>query len=105
MANYSLIQNGTQPFDPINLTPEKLETITYLARAYAKSDYVTDEEKKMLGFDIGSFILGAKINFYFADIRDFVWSYDFLYGNCFTFNKGFYFFNKILYVLDDIFTY
>ena len=88
MGNNSLIAPGTEAFDPINLTTEKLEAILYLTRAFAKSDNFSQAEKMSLGFSLSEFILGCKMNFYPCDMRDWTWSYDFTYGNCYTYNSG-----------------
>ena len=88
MTNNSLIENGTEAFDPVNLTADKLDTILYLARAYAKSDYFSDDEKRKLGFSAEGFLLGCQFNFYDCDMRDWTWYYDFYYGNCYIFNSG-----------------
>lgn len=88
MENNSLIANGTQAFDPINLTSDKLKKILYLTRAYAKSDNFSQSNKMKLGFSLNEFILGCKMNFYMCDMRDWTWHYDFEYGNCFTYNSG-----------------
>ena len=46
------------------------------------------EEKKKLGHDLKDILLECFFNNKECNEKDFVWSYDVVYGNCFTFNSG-----------------
>ena len=45
--------------------------------------------KRQLGHDLGDIVFGSSFNNVPCKASDFVWSFDEIYGNCFTFNSGF----------------
>ena len=50
---------------------------------------LSDGEKKMLGHDLNDILFDCKFNNEQCYSTDFIWSWDNVYGNCFTFNTGF----------------
>jgi hypothetical protein len=50
---------------------------------------LSNEEKQRLDHDLNDIILECKFNNNHCVISDFTWSYDEVYGNCYTFNSGF----------------
>jgi amiloride-sensitive sodium channel subunit alpha/amiloride-sensitive sodium channel subunit gamma len=87
----------------INESPALFPKVTfcnfnYLATKYAfdriKSgadsvNNLSNEEKKQLGHSLNDIIIHCSFNGKACDLTDFVWSFDELYGNCYTFNSGF----------------
>ena len=51
-------------------------------------DNLLDYEKKLLGHDLKDILMLCIFNGGICNANDFTWSYDQLYGNCFTFNSG-----------------
>jgi hypothetical protein len=49
----------------------------------------SNEEKKRLVRDLNEILLECRFNLKNCTSNDFIWSYDPVYGNCFTFNSGF----------------
>ena len=52
-------------------------------------DYFSTEEKKRISRDLDEILLECTFNLKSCNSSDFVWSYDPINGNCFTFNSGF----------------
>jgi hypothetical protein len=50
---------------------------------------LSNEEKQRLDHDLNDIILECKFNNNHCVTSDFTWSYDEVYGNCYTFNSGF----------------
>jgi hypothetical protein len=50
---------------------------------------LSNEDKKKLGHDLNDILIYCTFNGKACDLTDFVWSFDELYGNCYTFNSGF----------------
>ena len=50
---------------------------------------LSDEEKKRLGHDLEDILIDCNFNNKHCASTDFSWSYDKVYGNCYTFNTGF----------------
>jgi hypothetical protein len=85
--NSSVLEN-LFPSDTRNSFFNKLEFSKYLVKSYAKSQRTSDEERRKLGYDIKDILISCKFNGNECSEEDFVWSYDFYYGNCFDFNSG-----------------
>jgi hypothetical protein len=49
----------------------------------------TDSYKKQMGHSLDDILLSCQFNFQQCTAKDFSWSYDTFYGNCYTFNSGF----------------
>jgi hypothetical protein len=61
----------------------------YLVIQNAKSNFLSNEEKKKLGYPIEDVILNCYFNGASCSADDFTWYFHTDYGNCFTFNSGF----------------
>lgn len=74
----------------ISLVDLNLNAIKYLIKANINSDKnLTMEIKRSFGFEISFMLLTCFFNGIKCNSSDFIWTYDFDYGNCFTFNSGF----------------
>ena len=56
---------------------------------YFNSRPISENEEKMLGHDLNDILIICLFNNIKYNSGDFIWSWDELYGNCFTFNSGF----------------
>ena len=52
-------------------------------------DILQDDEKKKFGHDLKDILIECYFNQNACDSTDFIWSFDYYYGNCYTFNTGF----------------
>ena len=50
---------------------------------------LSDVDKKRLGHDLKDILIACSFNLEQCNSSDFVWSFDDMYGNCYTFNSGF----------------
>lgn len=71
----------------IDLTPVKIK---YLVRSAMASDHnLTESDRRSFGYDIDYMLLTCFFNDKPCNSSDFIWRYDFNYGNCYTFNSGY----------------
>lgn len=60
----------------------------YLSGTNALNPNLTDTFRKSLGYQIDDILYSCMYNLKKCTADDFVWFYDIMYGNCFTFNSG-----------------
>lgn len=71
----------------ININPE---TVKYLLKANMAADInLTKTDLYNFGYWFNDTLLSCYFNNVKCDESDFVWFYDFVYGNCYTFNSGY----------------
>ena len=81
--NLSYVSN----VNAININPE---TVKYLLKANIAADKnLTTEQIKSFGYSFNSFLLSCYFNNEICGEKDFIWFYDFVFGNCYTFNSGY----------------
>lgn len=64
----------------------KIEISKYLAQSYAVSDLFSEQEKRQLGYSIDEVVLSCIFAGANCELSEFTWTFDFRYGNCFSFN-------------------
>ena len=94
LVNSSVFDTENNTFTNANLF-ESFDRALYVAQSYAKSEYFSDEQKKALGYSLSEMVISCKYGYFECDLSEFVWFYDFIKGNCFTFNLGIY----LIYIL------
>ena len=87
LVNSSVFDTENNTFTNQNLI-DNFDRALYVAQSYAKSEYFSDEQKKALGYSLTDMIISCKYDYFECDLSEFVWFYDFMRGNCFTFNLG-----------------
>ena len=66
------------------------EEIDFILASYLQSKNLNDEQRKRVGKPIQDFVLSCKFDDTECSLNeDFIWTFDDIYGNCFTFNSGF----------------
>lgn len=66
------------------------EIVKYLLKANMAADKnLTSQQLKSFGYSFNSTLLTCYFNNEVCGEEDFIWFYDFVYGNCYTFNSGF----------------
>ena len=50
---------------------------------------LSNEDKQKLGHDLNDILFECKFNYNECNSKHFIWSYDDVFGNCYTFNSGF----------------
>ena len=64
--------------------------VLFLLKSNLANDFnFTSEQKRKFGFEIDYMLLTCYFNDIKCNSSDFIWRYDFNYGNCFTFNSGY----------------
>jgi hypothetical protein len=64
--------------------------VLFLLKSNLANEFnLTTEQKRKFGFEIDYMLLTCYYNDIKCNSSDFIWRYDFNYGNCFTFNSGF----------------
>jgi hypothetical protein len=48
------------------------------------------KKKQMLGHELEDILIKCTFNYKLCSLSDFSWSFDDVYGNCYSFNSGFY---------------
>ena len=84
--NTTMFHNMTSPYYRNNIY-NNLEFVRYVAQSYAISDRLTDDEKKNLGMSINDILVSCYYAGADCSYEDFEWTYNFDYGNCFTFRS------------------
>ena len=69
------------------MSPDQVKAIIMAAAANDKN--LTVAQKRRFGFEMDYMLLTCFYNGIPCTADDFVWRYNFVYGNCFTFNSGF----------------
>lgn len=87
------IRNGlVNPIDPQksfkNTTAASFLFYRYFAGNNALDPNRTDEFRKSLGYNMSDMLFSCLYNFLECSADEFKWSFNILYGNCFTFNAG-----------------
>ena len=80
--NMSYVNNISQ----ININPNMVKKL--IQSSIASDSKLTKENKRKYGFDIDYMLLTCFFDDIPCDSNDFIWIYDYEYGNCFTFNSG-----------------
>ena len=69
------------------MSPDQVKTIIMANIVNNKS--LTSAQKRSFGFEINYMLLTCFYNDKPCTSNDFIWRYNFVYGNCFTFNSGY----------------
>lgn len=69
------------------MSPDQVKRIIMATVVNDKN--LTNAQKRSFGFEMDYMLLTCFYNDKPCTSKDFVWHYDFLYGNCFTFNSGY----------------
>ena len=84
--------NLTDLFDTtenkIESDPTLFSIVVGLGLLYAKSEYLNETEKKKLGYSMDDMLIDCNFEVESCTSNDFVWYYDYNYGNCYRFNSG-----------------
>ena len=69
------------------MSPEQV--INVIMSSISNDTTLSDASKRRLGFEIDYMLLTCFYNDKRCTSKDFIWRWDYKYGNCFTFNSGF----------------
>jgi hypothetical protein len=75
--------------DIANWTHNLKTFYTYTASFMAQNLLSSNDLKKSIGHSIDDILIGCKFNYQSCSSADFLWEYDKIYGNCYSFNSGF----------------
>jgi hypothetical protein len=92
LRNYSIDEGVlTNRTDDIYLTKlyNDIDNISYILKSYASSGKISDEEKKKFGKKLEEILIICRFADDDCSTDDFIWIYNFYYGNCYQFNSGF----------------
>ena len=65
---------------------ENIIQVKILTKIYA-FNMISNDEKEKLGYKVNEAVMWCTFNLVKCDLSEFKWSYNLLYGNCFTFNQ------------------
>lgn len=71
-----------------DFTAADIQNFKYFLGTNALDPNLTDEFRRSLGYQIDDMLFSCTYNLLPCSSADFVWFYDILHGNCFTFNAG-----------------
>jgi len=92
LRNYSIDEdwfvNDTDDTYLKNLSTN-IDNINFILKSYASSQKLSDEERKEFGHKLEDILINCRFSDDDCSTDDFIWIYNFYYGNCYQFNSGF----------------